>query len=51
MLGWAPHTRDPWLGPPQLPIGDLIQRDAHGVSKLAARFTTRFAQLLNDSLH
>jgi hypothetical protein len=51
MLDQAPHMRDAWLGPPQVPISDLIQRDAHGVSKLAARCTARFAQLLNGSLH
>jgi hypothetical protein len=50
MLGEGPHTSDPGLNPPQHPISDLVQRDVEGLSKIAARLTARFAQLLNGVL-
>jgi hypothetical protein len=35
MLGQGPHASGSGLGPPQLPIGDLIKRDADGGGKIA----------------
>jgi hypothetical protein len=47
VLGQDPDASDPWLDLPQLPIGDLVQRDPKGCGKVCARFATHFAQFLN----
>jgi hypothetical protein len=36
VLGQDPHASDPRLGLPQLPIGDLVQRDPKGCGKVRA---------------
>jgi hypothetical protein len=34
VFGQEPHALDPWRGLPQLPIGEFVQRDAEGISKI-----------------